>query len=143
MKAIFWLILFIILLIIEICTLGLTTVWFAIGALVAWILALLQVSLPVQVIVFLVVSILLFILTRPIAIKYFNRSREKTNADGLIGQVAIVTETIDAIQSTGVVVINGMEWSAKASDGQVIEEGAQVLVESIQGVKLIVKNKEM
>ena len=108
MKAIFWLILFIILLIIEICTLGLTTVWFAIGALVSWILALLQVSLPVQVIVFLVVSILLFILTRPIAIKYFNRDREKTNADGLIGQVAIVTEAIDAIQSTGVVVINGM-----------------------------------
>ena len=143
MKAIFWLILFIILLIIEICTLGLTTVWFAIGALVSWILALLQVSLPVQVIVFLVVSILLFILTRPIAIKYFNRNREKTNADGLIGQVAIVTETIDAIQSTGVVVINGMEWSAKASDGQVIEEGVQVMVESIQGVKLIVKNKEM
>ena len=143
MKAIFWLILFIILLIIEICTLGLTTVWFAIGALVSWILALLQVSLPVQVIVFLVVSILLFILTRPIAIKYFNRDREKTNADGLIGQVAIVTEAIDAIQSTGVVVINGMEWSAKASDGQVIEEGAQVMVESIQGVKLIVKNKEM
>ena len=143
MKAIFWLILFIILLIIEICTLGLTTVWFAIGALVSWILALLQVSLPVQVIVFLVVSILLFILTRPIAIKYFNRDRDKTNADGLIGQVAIVTEAIDAIQSTGVVVINGMEWSAKASDGQVIEEGAQVMVESIQGVKLIVKNKEM
>lgn len=143
MQAGFWLILFVVLLVIEICTLGLTTVWFAGGALVAWVLALLKVSLPIQVIVFLIISIALLVLTRPIVMKKFNRKREQTNAERLIGQIAVVTEQIDNIHATGVVVVGGLEWSARAKDSDVIiEKDKIVIVEEIQGVKLIVTEKE-
>lgn len=143
MQAGFWLILFVVLLVIEICTLGLTTVWFAGGALVAWVLALLKVSLPIQVIVFLIISIALLVLTRPIVMKQFNRKREQTNAERLIGQIAVVTEQIDNIHATGVVVVGGLEWSARTKEPDVIiEKDKIVIVEEIQGVKLIVKEKE-
>lgn len=143
MQAGFWLILFVVLLVIEICTLGLTTVWFAGGALVAWVLALLKVSLPIQVIVFLIISIALLVLTRPIVMKKFNRKREQTNAERLIGQIAVVTEQIDNIHATGVVVVGGLEWSARTKEPDVIiEKDKIVIVEKIQGVKLIVKEKE-
>ena len=143
METIFWLILFVVLLIIEIFTMGLTTVWFAGGALVAFVLAFAGLGLPVQIIVFLLVSILLLVLTRPIAIKFFNQERQKTNADSLIGQRAVVLETIDTLHGTGRVEVNGMEWSAKAEDlSAVIETGAVVTIEGIQGVKLIVKKEE-
>ena len=143
MQAGFWLILFVVLLVIEICTLGLTTVWFAGGALVAWVLALLKVSLPIQVIVFLIISIALLVLTRPIVMKQFNRKREQTNAERLIGQIAVVTEQIDNIHATGVVVVGGLEWSARTKEPDVIiEKDKIVIVEEIQGVKLIVTEKE-
>ncbi|MEE0883649.1 MAG: NfeD family protein [Faecalimonas sp.] len=143
METIFWLILFVVLLIIEIFTMGLTTVWFAGGALVAFILAFAGLGLPVQIIVFLLVSILLLVLTRPIAIKFFNQERQKTNADRLIGQRAVVLETIDTLHGTGRVEVNGMEWSAKVEDPiAVIEAGTVVSIEGIQGVKLIVKKEE-
>ena len=143
MQAVFWLILFVILLVIEIFTLGLTTIWFAGGALVSWVLALLNVSLPLQVVVFLVVSVVLLVLTRPVAVKYFNRKRERTNAEGLIGQTAVVTEAIDSVHSTGVVMVNGVEWSAKTDEPEeIIEKDTLVSIEGIQGVKLIVKQKE-
>lgn len=143
METIFWLILFVVLLIIEIFTMGLTTIWFAGGALVAFVLAFVEFSLPVQIIVFLLVSILLLVLTRPIAIKFFNQERQKTNADSLTGQKAVVLETIDTLHGTGRVEVNGMEWSAKTDEmTTVIEAGAVVSIEGIQGVKLIVKKEE-
>ena len=143
METIFWLILFVVLLIIEIFTMGLTTVWFAGGALVAFVLAFAGLGLPVQIIVFLLVSILLLVLTRPIAIKFFNQERQKTTADSLIGQRAVVLETFDTLHGTGRVEVNGMEWSAKVEDATaVIEAGTVVSIEGIQGVKLIVKKEE-
>lgn len=143
MESVVWLVAFAVLMIIEILTLGLTTIWFAGGALAAWCLAMLKASFLLQVIAFLVVSVLLLLLTRPIAIKYFNRKCEKTNTDSLFGQQAIVIEKLDGIHGTGRVVLNGMEWSAKTSDSTVtIEKDMVVLVEAIQGVKLIVKEKE-
>ena len=143
METIFWLILFVVLLVIEIFTMGLTTVWFAGGALVAFVLAFAGLGLPVQIIVFLLVSILLLVLTRPIAIKFFNQERQKTNADSLSGQRAVVLETIDSLHGTGRGEVNGMEWSAKVEDATaVIEAGTVVSIEGIQGVKLIVKKEE-
>lgn len=144
METIFWLILFVVLLIIEIFTMGLTTVWFAGGALVAFIMAFIGFELPVQIIVFLSVSILLLVLTRPIAIKFFNQERQKTNAESLIGQKAVVLDTIDTIHGTGRVEVNGMEWSAKVDEeAHIIEAGEIVVIEGIQGVKLIVKKEEV
>ena len=97
----------------------------------------------VQVIVFLVASIALLVMTRPIAVKYFNQERQKTNAESLIGHTALVTEYIDTIKAAGKVEVNGQEWSAKTDepDGK-IEKDAVVVVEGIQGVKLIVREKE-
>ena len=144
METIFWLILFVILLIIEILTMGLTTVWFAGGALVAFVLAYVGFGLPVQIIVFLLVSIILLILTRPIAIKFFNKERQKTNAESLIGQKAVVLEMIDTIHGTGRVEVNGMEWSAKVDEASyLIDVGEIVVIEGIQGVKLIVRKEEV
>lgn len=144
METIFWLILFVVLLIIEILTMGLTTVWFAGGALVAFILAFVDFSLPVQIIAFLLVSIVLLVLTRPLALKFFNQERQKTNAESLIGQKAVVLERIDTIHGTGRVEVNGMEWSAKTDEAvYVIDAGEIVVIEGIQGVKLIVKKEEV
>ena len=144
METIFWLILFVILLVIEILTMGLTTIWFAGGALVAFILAFVGFGLPVQLIVFLLVSIGLLVLTRPIAMKFFNQERQKTNAESLIGQKAVVLETIDTLHGTGRAEVNGMEWSAKTDDtDEIISPGEVVVIEGIQGVKLIVKKEEV
>lgn len=144
MQTIFWLALFVILLIIEILTMGLTTIWFAGGAIVALVLAFVGFELPVQIIAFLLVSIVLLVLTRPIAMKFFNQERQKTNAESLIGQKAVVLDAIDTIHGTGRVEVNGMEWSAKVDEGnQVIDAGEIVVIEGIQGVKLIVKKEEV
>lgn len=144
METAFWLILFVALLIIEILTMGLTTVWFAGGALVAFILAFVGFDLPVQIIVFLLVSIALLVLTRPIAMKYFNQERQKTNAESLIGKKAVVLEKIDTLHGVGRVEVNGMEWSAKVDDVEhIIDAGEIVIIEGIQGVKLIVKKEEV
>ena len=144
METIFWLILFVILLVIEILTMGLTTIWFAGGALVAFILAFVGFGLPVQIIVFLLVSIGLLVLTRPIAMKFFNQERQKTNAESLIGQKAIILERIDTLHGTGRAEVNGMEWSAKTDDSdETIDAGEVVVIEGIQGVKLIVRKEEV
>lgn len=143
MEMIFWLILFVILLIIEIATMGLTTIWFAGGALVAFLAAHIGFGVVVQVLVFLIVSILLLVLTRPIAVKFFNQERQKTNAESLIGQKAVVKEEINTLQATGRVEVNGMEWSAKTEGPGIIEADTIVMIHGIQGVKLIVEKEEV
>lgn len=144
MYAMGWLALFIVLIVIEILTMGLTTIWFAGGALIALLLAFAGFGLPVQIAVFFIVSIILLLLTRPIAMKYFNTERQKTNAESLIGQQALVLADVDTLHASGLVKVNGQEWSAKTeeSDG-FIPKDSIVSIEGIQGVKLIVKVKEV
>lgn len=142
MEPVYWLIALVVLLIIEIVTLGLTTIWFAGGALVAFLVAMLGMNTVVQVIVFLAVSFLLLFFTRPIATKYFNGQRIRTNSESLIGQEAKVTAKIDNFNQQGTVVVNGQEWSARTVDDQIIEPGEPVIILEISGVKLIVKEKE-
>ena len=140
MYTIGWFAAFVALLIIELLTMGLTTIWFAAGALVAAIAALFGTGIVVQVILFLVVSIVTLLVTRPIAMKRFNPKIEKTNAESLIGQQALVIEDIHTLQSKGRVIVNGQEWSAKtAAADDYIAKDTSVLIEGIQGVKLIVK----
>lgn len=143
METMYWLIIFVVLLIVEICTMGLTTIWFAGGALAAFVLGVIGFGTAVQVIAFIVISAVLLIVTRPIALKYFNKERQKTNAESLIGQQALVLEDIDTLHAQGLVEINGQEWSAKTDDPDgIIKKHMVVTVEGIQGVKLIVKVKE-
>lgn len=135
-----WLVLLIVLMVIEILTLGLTTIWFAGGSLVALIVAVFGFSPMVQVVVFCVVSGVLLFITRPIAMKYFNKTRVKTNVESLVGKVAVVTQDIDNIQSAGEAVVDGMIWTARsASDAQKFLKGETVEIVRISGAKLIVK----
>lgn len=140
---IFWLVLLILCIGIEVLTLGLTTIWFAGGALVAIFAALLYAPIFIQVILFFLVSILLLFFTRPIAVRYFNRDRVKTNVESMVGRQAIVTGEIDNLKATGQVTVSGQEWSARSIDDKVrIPAGAVVIVTAISGVKLIVRMQE-
>lgn len=143
MEGIVWLVILIIMVVIEIVTLGLTTIWFAGGALVAFIASLLGAGLPIQLVLFILVSLLLLLGTRPLAVKYFNKDRVKTNAESLIGTIGIVMQEINNLQAQGIVQVNGQEWTARSTDDTVIEKGKEVLIEEIRGVKLIVKEKKM
>lgn len=140
---IFWLVLLILCIGIEVLTMGLTTIWFAGGALVAIFASLLYAPIFIQVILFFLVSILLLFFTRPIAVRYFNRDRVKTNVESMVGRQAIVTSEIDNLQAAGQVTVSGQEWSARSVDDKVrIPEGAVVVVVAISGVKLIVRMQE-
>lgn len=142
MQAMYWLIGLAVLLVIEIVTLGLTTIWFAGGCLVAFVAAMLGAPLWLQIVLFFVVSIVMLFFTRPVALRYFNRNRERTNYESLEGRDGKVTERIDNFNQTGVVVVAGQEWTARtADDSEVIEAGEAVVIREIKGVKLIVTRK--
>lgn len=144
MAAIYWLIAFVVLLGIEAVSMALTTIWFAGGALAAFVLALFGVNVQVQLAVFVIVSFILLFFTRPLALKYVNRNTVKTNMESLIGKYARVTEEINNMEGKGAAVIGGQEWTARAlEDGRIYQVGDLVEVKEITGVKLIVsKNQE-
>lgn len=144
MDAMYWLILFIVLVVIEIITLGLTTIWFAGGALVAFVLAMLDISPVIQWAAFCVVSLALLFGTRPWALRFFNsRKQAKTNVDSLIGKTAIVTAEICNLEGRGQVFVNGLTWTARArSDSEVIPKDTRVEIMAVEGVKLIVREKK-
>lgn len=143
MEMIVWLAAFAILVVIEACTMALTTIWFAGGALAGFFLALAGFSIRVQLAVFLVVSVVLLLLTRPFLTRFINKNTVKTNADGLIGKKARVLTEINNSLPSGTAVLNGQEWTARAlSDELVIPAGETVIVKEIRGVKLIVDRME-
>ena len=139
MTPFYWLVALAVLLVIEIITMGLTTIWFAGGALVAFVLALFGVPWLVQIAVFLVVSILLLIFTRPAIEKKINKDRIKTNVNSIAGKEGKVTEDIDNFNQKGTIVLNGLEWTARSSkDDIIIPAGARVIVDEVKGVKVFV-----
>ena len=141
--TVIWLVILVALVVTELLTMGLTTVWFAGGALVATLASLLHLPVILQIILFLVVSALLLYFTRPVAVKYFNKDRVRTNAESLVGRQAIVISEIDNLQGIGQVNVCGMEWSARSnSDDVPLPVGAVVIVLAIDGVKLIVSERE-
>lgn len=140
MEALCWLLLAAIFIIIEIITLGLTTIWFAGGAFAAAIAGAFGADLVIQIILFVVVSVVLLIVTRPLAVKHLDAKTERTNAEALVGQTALVLDRINNLEETGMAKINGMEWTARAKeDTMIISEGEAVRIVEIQGVKLIVE----
>lgn len=140
-EVVFWLVLLIICIGIEVATMGLTTIWFAGGALVAIFAAVVGAPIWLQAIIFIVVSLVLLFFTRPIAVKYFNKDRVKTNVESMVGRQAIVISEIDNLQGIGQVTVGGQEWSARSAEDQVkIAVGAVTVVVAISGVKLIVRD---
>ena len=141
--AVVWLIVLVACLVVEIATLGLSSIWFAIGALAATVAALLNFPLWAQNTLFIAVSLVFLFFTMLIAVKYFNKDRVKTNAESLIGKQAIVISEIDNLQGIGQITISGQEWSARAAeDVTKFPVGAVVEITAIQGVKLIVKERK-
>ena len=134
MDGIFWLAIVVVMAIIEIITLGLTTIWFAGGALVAFIASLFGAGFVIQVVLFVAVSVILLAATRPLAVKYLNKNMESTNAESLIGKLAVVKEEIDNLNARGHVSVNGQEWTARAVEEKVIPEGVTVEIVEISGV---------
>lgn len=140
MEAIFfWLILFVILLVMEIVSLGLTTIWFAAGALVSCLAAILGANIYIQGTIFVAVSFVLFFVTRPIAVKYMQNHAIKTNVDEYIGKCVNVCIEIDNTKECGEVIMNGEHWMARSSEHSVIPAGTRVEIVEVQGNKLIVK----
>lgn len=138
MNSIYWLIALAVLIFIEILTLGLTTIWFAGGALVAFIVSLFYDNLLVEIILFLVVSLTLLYFTRPLVLRYLHPKRSRTNYEGVIGKEALVITAIDNNNAAGQVSVDGVEWSARSLEGNEIEKGTIVKVKGISGVKLLV-----
>lgn len=138
-----WLGLFILLIVIEILTVGLTTIWFAAGSLAALPAAILGAAAPIQIIIFLAVSCVLLIFTRPWAIKHLNLKRVKTNYESKIGNIIKITETVNNVEQTGKSIVNGQEWTVRSKDDrEILEAGSLAKVITVSGVKLIVEKYE-
>lgn len=141
--SVIWLALLILLLVIEIITVGLTSIWAAGGALVALILSFLGVSVVWQIVAFFVVTFVLLWFTRPFAVKFINSQRVKTNYEGIIGKTIRISERVDNIRQTGMAVVNGQEWTVRSeNDKEILEPDTLAKVVTISGVKLIVKKYE-
>ena len=137
---ILWIVVMIATIVIEAATMGLTTIWFTGGALIALMVEMLNGSVYLQILAFLIISLSLLCFTRPLAVKYFNRERTRTNLDGLIGKQAVVIVSVHNLNETGRVVVEGKEWMARSTDvSRTFEEGEIVRIQSIQGVKLMVE----
>ena len=141
-EAIFWLIAMVIFLAAEAATVTLVSLWFAVGALTAIVVALLGGGIGVQVAVFLIVATVLLISLRTVVRKYLKPHLVRTNVDSVVGGTGIVTVSINNVSALGQVTIGGMEWSARSTSGAVIPEGTMVRVDRIEGVKVFVSLAE-
>ena len=137
-EAIFWLAAMVIFIIAEATTVTLVSIWFAVGALGAILIALLGGGLTLQVTVFLALAIVLLIFLRGAVRKHFTPRITRPNVDSVIGATAIVVTPVNNIAALGQVQINGVEWSARSTDGTHIGAGALVKGDKIEGVKVFV-----
>ena len=138
---VFWLIVLIACVAVELLTMGLTTIWFACGAAVASVLAaFFPENIILQIVAFAVVSIVVILTVRPVAVKYFNKDRARTNIESMIGRQGIVTGEIDNVQGCGQINVGGMDWSARSVEQeQKIPVGEVVIIRAVDGVKLLVE----
>lgn len=144
MAAIIWIVLIIIFAVVEIITVGLTSIWFAGGAVAALLGYAVGLNEIWQFLIFLAVSLILLFFTRPWALKYFKPHLVKTNYEEVIGKNVCLTETIDNVKGTGTAVLKGQEWTARAYDeGRIFEAGMIVKVKEIRGVTMYVTDSEI
>ena len=139
MYSIMWLILVVAFSIIEISTFNLVTIWFASGALVAMIVSLFNIDFVWQMWIFIIVSAVTLILTKPLIKKKLNIKKTETNADRVIGKTVIVTDDISSDKFAGEVKVNGQTWSAVSENEEIIPKDSKVKIIRIEGVKLVVE----
>ncbi len=133
-----WVAVTIICVVIESLTLTLTTIWFGISAFVMVFLAFTPLPFPAQLFIFVALALILLIFTRPVVKKKLNKKTIATNYERVIGQIAVVTKKITALEK-GAVKINGMEWTAAVKEDITLEEGSKCIVDEIAGVTAYVK----
>lgn len=140
MKTLIWLIIIVIFVGIEMATVGLTSIWFAGGALIAFIAHLAGASVFWQIMIFIASSAIFLTLIRPWALKYFKPRLVKTNYETVLGEKVRVTVEVDNIKGTGTAIYKGQEWTARAAkEDEIFEAGAIVTVKEIRGVTLYVE----
>ena len=139
--TVIWIVLLVLFLILEAATVQLVSAWFALGALCALLANLCGVGVIWQIVLFLIVSAICLIATRPLVKKMTATKIQKTNADRCIGAESVVLEEINNLKSTGLVKAMGNTWTARAEDGSVIPKDAVVIVRKMDGVKLIVSQQ--
>lgn len=137
-EAIFWLAAMVVFIVMEASTVTLVSIWFAAGALVATLTALLGGGVGLQVILFLVTASVLLISLRSIVRRFIHPKIIPTNVDALVGRTCVVTTPINNVAALGQVRLNGLEWSARSTDGSHLNEGALVKVDRVEGVKVFV-----
>lgn len=137
LMIIIWFVVIIVAAVVEMNTMDLTSIWFSVGALIAFILSLIGVSPVWQIVTFVVVAVVLIVSVRPVAKNYFKTNAISTNADRLVGKVAVCTKPI-IVGDRGEVKIDGKYWLAITSGEFDIELDEKVEVLAIEGVKLIV-----
>jgi len=138
-EIIFWGLAFVVLTIAEIMTVQFISIWLALSALVTMFLAVLEIAFWQQLLIFVIISALLLLATRPLARKLNRASKISTNYELDVGKTATVIEEIDTKKTTGRVRLNGVDWSALTSDNCIIPEGSTVQVEKVDGAKLVVR----
>ncbi len=136
---IMWIVSLIAFIVVEAVTAQLVTIWFAAGSLCALIAEVFGAPLWLQLTIFVVVSAVALAATRPLVRKMKNKPSVPTNADSIIGKKALVTEEIDNLAAKGRAEVNGMSWSARSEDNNIVPAGTEVIIQKIEGVKLIVK----
>ena len=136
--TVLWLIVVAVMLVIEIFTMGLTTIWFSIGAVAAAVASGFSAPVWLQIVSFAAVSVLVMLLVRPFAMKVMDSGKMKTNLDEIAGQKVRVLEEINNSEGTGKVMYRGVEWMARSVDDAVMAKDSIVTVQSISGVKLMV-----
>lgn len=123
----------------EIATVGFLIFWFGIGALIAMVVSLFTSNIIIQTTVFVISSTILIFATKPFVKKFADVKKTNTNVYSIIGKKALVIKTIDPIHSIGQIKLNGEVWTAESENNEVIEEGSEVEILEIKGVKAIVK----
>ena len=138
-EAIVWTVLMVGFLVVEAaCPFHLVSIWFAAGSFVAMIAGYLGAAVWLQILLFLVVSCSLVAMLWPFIKKFLNPKLEKTNIDSVIGSEGVVTAEINNTLSAGQVKLGAMEWTARSTDGEIIEPGTVIRVDRIEGVKAFV-----
>ncbi len=140
--TIFWIVTAVVLGVIEASTVNLITMWFAISALVTAVFSAFGIGLGAQITIFVVFSAILVFSTRPLVKKFVTGKTVPTNADRVIAKDGIVIQKIDTIENSGQVKVMGQVWSAKTKNGEVLEEDTPVVVEELEGVRVVVSAKK-
>lgn len=134
----FWLSAAVLFGIVEAATAALATIWFAAAAFIMIFLSFLPLAFHWQLLIFALLSLTFFLLTRPLAVQKLKLRQERLNADAIVGKRLFATADISSGKK-GSVKFNGLEWSAKCEDGSSIKSGEECVARRIEGVTVIVE----